>query len=90
MSTTTFDTLGAAKDLQSAGMETAQAEAVAMVIQKGQGDLATKSDLAVVRADLENVRAELKNDINWLKWVIGFHVAITIAGFAAILALLIK
>ena len=64
-------------------METAQAEAVAMVIQKGQGDLATKSDL-------DNERVELKNDINWLKWVIGFHVAITIAGFATILALLIK
>ena len=78
-----FDTLGAAKDLQNAGMETAQAEAVAMVIQKGQGDLATKSDL-------DNERVELKNDINWLKWVIGFHVAITIAGFATILALLIK
>ena len=39
------------------GMETAQAEAVAMVIQKGQGDLATKSDL-------DNERVELKNDIN--------------------------
>ena len=90
MSTTTFDTLGASKDLQHAGMEAAQAEAVAMVVLKGQGDLATKSDLVVVRADLENVRAELKYDINWLKWVIGFHVAITIAGFAAILALLIK
>ena len=90
MSTTTFDTLGAFKDLQNAGMEAAHAEAVAMVIQKGQGDLATKSDLAVVRADLETVRAELKYDINWLKWVIGFHVAITIAGFAVILALLIK
>ena len=74
MSTTTFDTLGAAKDLQNAGMET----------------WLPSPDLAVVRADLENVRAELKNDINWLKWVIGFHVAITIAGFAAILALLIK
>ena len=83
MNTTTFDTLGASKDLQHAGMEVAQAEAVAMVIQKGQGELATKSDL-------DTVRVELKNDINWLKWVIGFHVAITIAGFAAILALLIK
>ena len=79
MSTTTFDTLGASKDLQHAGMEAAQAEAVALAIKAGQGDLATKADIR-----------ELKNDINWLKWVIGFHVAITIAGFAAILALLIK
>ena len=81
MSTTTFDTLGAAKDLQNAGMETAQAEAVALAIKAGQGELATKSDLNIVRTDL-------KNDINWLKWVIGFHVAITLAGFSIVVALL--
>ena len=79
MNGASFDTLSTAKDLQEAGMDTAQAEAVALAIKARQGDLATKADIR-----------ELKNDINWLKWVIGFHVAITIAGFAAILALLIK
>ena len=48
-----FDTLSTAKDLQEAGMDTAQAEAVALAIKAGQGDLATKADIR-----------ELKNDIN--------------------------
>lgn len=40
-----FDTLSAAKDLQKAGMDVAQAEAVAMVVKSSHGELATKSDV---------------------------------------------
>ena len=58
------------------------------MIRDGQGELATKSDLNLVRTDLDVVRTELKNDINWLKLVIGFHVAITLAGFSIVVALL--
>ena len=45
------------KNRCEAGNRDCHMEAVAMVIQKGQGDLATKSDL-------DNERVELKNDIN--------------------------
>ena len=40
-----FDTLAAARDLETAYMDRAQAEAVATAIRAGQGDLASKSDL---------------------------------------------
>ena len=67
MNSASYDTLSTSKDLQKAGLEPAQAEAIAMAIQKGLGDLATKSD------------------INWFKWVVSFHVAISFTGFGAIL-----
>ena len=86
MSSTTFNTLAASKNLQKAGMDAALAEAVAMEIAAGQGKLATKSDIRGLHSDTERAR----NDINWLKWVIGFHFAITIAGFWAIQAVQIK
>lgn len=41
----TFDTLTAAKDLQAAGIDRDQAEAIAKAIREAQGDLVTKPDL---------------------------------------------
>lgn len=54
MTAGTFDTLAAARDLESAGMDRPQAEAVAAAIRAGQGELATKADLAhlATKADL--------------------------------------
>ncbi len=46
---TTFDTLKAARNLEAAGMDRAQAEAIAEAIRAGQGELATKADLAELR-----------------------------------------
>lgn len=43
--TAAFDTLAAARELETAGMDRQQAEAVASVVRQGQGDLASKSDL---------------------------------------------
>ena len=70
MSATTFDTLQASKDLQSHGFKQDQADAIAQVVRNGQGELATKSDIA-----------GLKTDINWIKWVIGALFVVTIGGF---------
>ncbi len=42
---TTFDTLTAARGLESAGMDRKQAEAVVGAVRAGQGDLATKANL---------------------------------------------
>lgn len=48
-----FDALAAAKDLQGAGMDQRQAEAIARAIRDGQGDLASKADLEATITKLE-------------------------------------
>ena len=63
-----FDTLSAAKELQAAGFEQAQAEAVAKIIRAGQGDLATKDDIGAVRTELAA-----------MKWVLGLLAALNVA-----------
>ena len=72
MASTTFDTLQAARDLESAGVK--RAEAIALAIHKGQGELATKGDIS-----------SLKGDISSLRWIVGIQSAITLATFAAAL-----
>ena len=63
MSTATFDTLTAARELEAAGIERRQAEAIAEGMRRAAGadrdELATKADLAEVRADLAALEARL-------------------------------
>ena len=47
MSTTTFDTLSAAQDLEAAGIERKHAEAIAKAIHHGDERAATKADLDI-------------------------------------------
>ena len=54
MTTGTFDTLSAARELEAAGVERRQAETIAKAIRDGQGDLVTKDHLDAKLADLEN------------------------------------
>ena len=73
--TAAFDTLTAARRMEEAGMKREQAEAVAEAVRSAaEADLehlATKSDLAAVRAELKAdiaaLGAELKADIAALK-----------------------
>jgi len=64
-----FDTLRVSRTLRDKGHFTPeQAESLAEALGEAtQGDLATKADLAAVRADLAGVKAELKNDITELR-----------------------
>ena len=78
-----FDTLSAAKELQAAGFEQTQAEAVARIIRAGQGDLATKDDAAALRTELGGLRAEL----GAIKWVLGLVAALNIAILVRLLLL---
>ena len=71
-----FDTLAAAQDLEAAGIERKHAEAIAKTVRDGQGDLATKADIAA-----------LKSDVAALKWIAGIQGAIGLATFAAVLFL---
>lgn len=64
MTTAVFDTLKAARHLEDSGIETRQAEAIVTTMATAFDDsVATKDDLASVKADLGAVRAELKQDI---------------------------
>ena len=85
MSASTFDTHAAVRSLEAVDIDTRQAEAIVAAIRSGQGDLATKSDIAGVRTELASVRAE----IGTLRWVVGIQSAITLATFAIVAAKLL-
>ena len=76
MSAAAFDTLKAARDLEAAGVERGQAEAIASVIRGGQDDLATRSDTAAI-----------KTDIAGLRWIVSIQVVITLAILGPVLAM---
>ena len=78
MNGTTFDTLRAARDLEAAGFDRVQAEALAAAIRNGQGDFATKIDIA-----------QLDSRLNMLQWVGGIQSAVTLATFAIVAAKLL-
>ena len=68
MSAAAFDTLTAARDLEAAGIERRQAEAIAGTVRIATAAereaLATKADLAELRADLAELRADMQADLH--------------------------
>ena len=76
MTATTFDALTAARALEAAGIERAQAEAIAKTMRDAatadRDELATKADLAAVKADLTALRSEVR-------WMFGFQAALILA-----------
>ena len=52
MSTYTLDTHATIKQLENAGMDSRQAEAVVAAISRSDAGLATKQDLAILKADI--------------------------------------
>ena len=85
MTASTFDTHAAVRSLEAVDIDTRQAEAIVAAIRSGQGDLATKIDIASVRTELAGVRTE----IGTLRWVVGIQSAITLATFAIVAAKLL-
>ena len=70
MSAVAFDTLTAARDLEAAGIERRQAEAIAGTVRTAAAErdaLATKADLAELRADMAEHRADTKADLAELR-----------------------
>ena len=90
MTTITFDTLAYVKTLRDAGVEEKQAEAqataLATVLKSGVGDLATKQDIELMRAEQKRDAAELKAEL--IRWVVGVGILQTtlIVGILAKLA----
>ena len=68
MNGTTFDALAAAGTLRDAGFEDRQAEAVAGVVRHAvdadRGALATKADIAALRADTRADQAAVRSDLD--------------------------
>ena len=68
MASATFDTLHAAKTLAQAGFAPPQAEAITDTIRAAFTDsVATKADIAELRADMAALRTELKGDMAELR-----------------------
>ena len=71
MTASTFDTLSAAQDLEAAGIERRQAEAIAKAINHGDERAATKADLATAIAELKADNASLRADLYRALWIQG-------------------
>ena len=84
MAVAAFDTLTVSKDLQQAGIQESHAEAIALAVKQGQGDLATKQDIALLKSDIDHLRTEVKSEINWVKWISGTHFALFVGIVVAV------
>ena len=63
----TFDTLEMVRRLEAKGFKREQAEEIISVVKDVQQELATKSDIEVLRKDIEVLRREVKTDIEVLR-----------------------
>ena len=89
MTASTFDALTATRELEAAGIERRQAEAIAEGMRRAatadHDELATKGDIAALKGDIASVHARL----NLLQWVVGIQSAIVLATFAIVAAKLL-
>ena len=96
MTATTFDTLTVARDLEAAGFERRQAEAIAKAVHHGDERAATKADLDTaiggVRSEVASLRSEVasvRSELATVRWVVGIQSAVTLATFAIVAAKLL-
>ena len=80
MASAAFNMFKAARALESAGVDRAQAEAIAEAIQQRQ-DHATKADLAELRAELRADMATLETRLTNRFYTVAIGLAATIAAF---------
>ena len=62
-----IEVIGTTQVLKDAGVEPVQAEAIAKVVVAKRDDLATKSDIAELKTDIEALRTSTKSDISSLR-----------------------
>ena len=77
MAASTFDTLAAADELRDAGFDEKQARAIVGIRQNARTELATRADLAELRADIYRAL-----------WIQGTGIVVIIGAFIAIAAAL--
>ena len=93
MTVATIDTLEVAKELRAAGFTDDQAAAVTRVVRRVQdvdvSSITTRTDLAVLRADLEKSLAETKAEIlKWMVSTIGLQTVVIIGAVIGLIKLL--
>ncbi len=92
MTAAAFDTLSTARDLEAAGFERQQAEAIAGAVRQASAAdrdaLATKADLADLESRLMSTLAT-KTELRAVQWVAGIQSAITLATFSIVAAKLL-
>lgn len=88
MNATTFDTLAAARDLEAAGVERHQAEAIAGTVRQAinadREALATQADLAGLESRIDARLEALEGRIYRALWIQGIGIVAIIGGFIAI------
>ena len=89
MTTYTLDTHATIRELEGAGMDSRQAEAVVAAISRSDAELATKADLKAEIANLKAEIANLKSEVFRALWIqgaglVGIQLAIAGLLFAAI------
>ena len=62
-----FDTLGAAEELEAAGLPAQAAKAISLVVDRSREDDKSAPAIAAMRTDFEKEIAELKTDVAVLK-----------------------
>ena len=67
MANVAFDTLTVSKDLQAAGFDMLHAEAIALAVKQGQGELASKQDVALLEAKIDQSNTDLNSKIDQLR-----------------------
>ena len=75
MSAAAFDTLSAAHDLEAAGFERRQAEAIAKVVNHGDERAATKDDVDNLETRINAAFAGIRSELATIRWVIGLLAA---------------
>ncbi len=75
MAVSSFDTITATRSLERSGVPRAQAESITNTVRQAAdawtANLATKDDLAVLRADMKADLAALKAEVFRALWVLG-------------------
>ena len=80
-----FDTMATARLLRESGIGERQAAAVTTAVRDGvTGGVATKADIAEVRADVARLESGLRTDLGWMKLTGGAIPAVPV--LAAVLA----
>ena len=98
MAIAAFVTLTVSKNLQQAGLEERHAEAIALAVKQGQGDLATKQDIALLKFDIDHLksgneqlksdqmRTEMQSDFAWVRRLLFADLALKIVIFVAVVS----
>ena len=77
-----LDTHATIRDLEAAGFESKQAEAIVSAIGRADEQVATKADVARLDTSIGSIRPEvgsIRSEVATLRWAVGLNAAVTFA-----------